>query len=155
MSKLFSCLGGIIFCIGTLSAQQYTTTSVSISKNIALAEWETYISTPDFKIEYKKADCDPAIGYDFEAIMMRFTNNTGSDLMLAWHIDLFYDGVCRTCGYDEYDRMVFVPANQVVETSCDNDQYMDLRPFSRFNDAQYERGANLTSFQLSNLHTNQ
>lgn len=151
MLKLFLLAGVVVISLG-VCAQEFSTNEVSISKETPLPEsWAVYANTPQFRIEYKKASCDPSVGFDFESVVMRFSNLTPNDLYLAWHIDLSYDGACKTCGYDEYERFLTIPANQVIEISCQEQEHQELRLFSRFIDTQYSGRSELTAFRLSSL----
>jgi len=147
---LLTCL--ILLCGVSYSQELVTTTAVPVSKNIDASTWQTYVETASFKIEYIKVNCDPNSGMDFQGIMFRFTNLTSSQLELNWHLDLFYDGSCRTCGVDEYDRSVSLSPNEVKEGDCDVNTNRTLDLFVKFTDAAYSKGAELTSFTLNDMN---
>lgn len=154
MSKLLTTLACALLGITPIYAQQYSTNKVELYQNdapIPMADWQVYHQTPEFKIEYVKADCDPSSGLDFEAVHMRFTNLTNQDIKLSWHIDLDYDGACKTCGSNEYLRTLEIPANQTISTGCESDDNRKYRLFSKFIDQVYSKGAHLTAFKLSDL----
>jgi hypothetical protein len=135
-----------------LSAQEsVSTTSIPVSKDIDVSNWETYLETADLKIEYIKVDCDPNAGMDFQGILLRFTNLTSNQLELNWHLDLHYDGTCRTCGFNEYDRTLTLAQNETQEGDCNVKTNNTLDLFVKFTDAAYSKGAELTSFTLNNL----
>ena len=137
---------------GVLWAQESVATNVvPVSKNIDASTWQTYVETPDFKIEYRKVDCDPNSGMDFRGIMLRFTNLTTNALSLNWHLDLEYDGSCRTCGIAEYDRSLTLAPNEVREGDCNTKTNRTLDLFVKFIDAAYSKGAELTSFTLNEM----
>lgn len=139
-------LGGI-----SLAQESVITPKISVSKNIDASDWATYVETSDVKIEYVKVNCDPNTGMDFDGIMLRFTNLTSNELILTWHIDLDYDGICRTCSYDEYDRSLTLAPNEIKEGDCNvkTDHTLDL--FVKFTDAAYSKGSELTAFHINNL----
>jgi hypothetical protein len=126
------------------------TTQINI-KTTHPTDWVTYAETSSFRIEYVFVDCDPNSGLDYEAVFLRVTNLTGTPIVLSWHADLFYDEDCKTCGKDEYDRSISLGANEMKEAGCEIESIQKLRIFSKFTDAVYSKGAQLTAFQLSNL----
>lgn len=141
----------LLLC-GMLSAQESVSTpSVPVSKNTDVSSWTTYVETADFKIEYIKVDCDPNSGMDFQGVLLRFTNLTSNQLDLSWHLDLDYDGTCRTCGFNEYDRTLTLAPNQIKEGDCNVKTNRTLDLFVKFTDAAHSKGAELTSFTLNNL----
>ena len=149
----------LIICAVMLSGISYSqesiiTPSIPVSKNIDVASWAIYVETSDVRIEYVKVDCDPSLGMDFEGILLRFTNLTSNEIQLNWHLDLYYDATCRTCGFDEYDRSLTLAPNQVKEGDCDVKTNHTLDLFVKFTDAAYSKGAELTSFVLNDLTLN-
>lgn len=136
-------------------AQQLPTEAVSIDKSTPTDVWEVYFESPEVRIEYSLHDCDATSGYDFQAVFIRYTNLTGDTLNLTWHWDLYYDITCRTCNYDEYNRSLTLAPSEVLEGSCANNSNLKLELFSKFIDEAYTKGAQLTSFQFTNLNVNQ
>lgn len=140
-------LGGMVF-----AQESVATPTIQVSKNIDASNWSTYVETSQIKIEYIKVNCDPNSGMDFEGILLRFTNLTGSEVNLDWHWDLYYDATCRTCGIDEYDRTLTLAPNEIKEGDCNVKTNITLDLFVRFTDAAYSKGAELTSFAFVDLH---
>ena len=115
-------------------------------------EWQVYLSNLDYKIEYRFISCDPSIGYDQEFVIFRFTNRTREELIFNWHILSDYNEVCKTCDYpEEYSYGVTVKALQEEEGTCSLYEEPNLKVFSRFIDANYTKGEQLTGFQLGSL----
>lgn len=141
----------IVLCDVVHGQESVTTTAVPVSKNIDASSWQIYVETADFRIEYIKVDCDPSSGMDFQSILLRFTNLTSNQLELDWHLDLDFDGTCRTCGIGEYDRSVTLSPNEIQEGDCDTKTNRTLDLFVKFIDAAYSKGAELTSFKLNDL----
>ena len=109
MTKLTTIL--VIFIAGFTFAQQYSTDLVSFPKT-HLNGWVTYISNENFEIEYQFIECDPAVGYDHEAIILRVTNKTVNTLDLNWYIDMYRDGTCTSCAFPlEYSRTIQLAPN--------------------------------------------
>ncbi len=149
----------LAFCVFLLSCvtfaqESVTTPTIQVSKNIDASSWTTYVETAKVKIEYIKVDCDPDSGMDYQGIMLRFTNLTNDEIDLTWHLDLFYDATCRTCGFDEYDRTLTLTPNEVKEGDCNVKTNRTLDLFVKFTDAAYSKGAELTSFALTNMTVN-
>ncbi len=146
---LLACL--ILLCGVSYSQESVTTPAITVSKNIDASSWQTYVETANIKIEFRKVNCDPNSGMDFQGIMFRFTNLTSAQLELNWHLDLDYDGSCRTCGSDEYDRSLSLGPNEVKEGDCNTNTNRTLDLFVKFIDAAYSKGAELTSFTLNDM----
>ena len=128
-----------------------TTTAVDLKTNYT-TEWVSYVDNEHFSIEYKFIDCDPTMGFDFQSVVLKFTNKTANNLKLNWHIDMYYDNVCKTCDYPvEYNRAIYLSPNESIEGTCSRDIDIALSMFSKFIDQSYTKGAHLTMFQLSNL----
>lgn len=133
--------------------ESFSTTEVELYNGeeiVQMDQWTTYIENASFKIEYIKTFCDVNSGPDFNAIQMRFTNLTSQDLTLGWHINLDYNGSCKTCASDEYERYIDLSANQIVETTCETDEFATYRLFDSFDNKKYSR-AKLTAFKLNEL----
>jgi len=135
----------------SLAQESVTTPTIPVSKNIDASNWATYVESAKVKVEYVKVNCDPNSGMDFEGIMLRFTNLTANEVNLEWHLELYYDATCRTCGFDEYDRSLTLAPNEVKEGDCNVKTNATLDLFVKFTDAAYSKGAVLTSFALSDL----
>ncbi|MCR9173069.1 MAG: hypothetical protein NXI10_11280 [bacterium] len=146
----------LALCIIVLSGISHaqvavSTPTIQVSKNIDASDWSIYVESTQLKVEYVKVDCDPNSGMDFEGIMLRFTNLTNNEINLDWHLDLHYDGTCRTCGADEYDRTLTLAPNEIKEGDCNVKTNRTLDLFVKFTDAAYSKGAELTSFNLNNM----
>ena len=140
----------------TAQQQQITTTIIEVElvedEFIYPTVWTTYIDNQDIQIEYMFADCDPAMGYDFQQVHFKFTNKTNSNLELSWHIDLYYNEICKTCDYEfEYTRTLNLSPSEILEGTCSRDSANELKLFSKFIDQNYTKGDKLTGFQLQSL----
>lgn len=133
------------------SQQVIQTDTINLLNNHSTA-WRTYFENDQVLIEYKTTDCDPAMGYDFEQVILRFANKTTTKIDLDWHIHLYYDKKCLTCNYPmEYARSIRLGANESIEGNCNRETIDELKLFSKFNDVNYSAGAKLTAFQLMTL----
>lgn len=146
---LFTILMALPFL--SYSQQIIQTDTISLIENHSNA-WRTYFENNQVKIEYISINCDPAMGYDFEQVNLRFVNKTSTKIDLDWHIHLYYDKKCLTCNYPrEYARTIRLGANESIEGNCDRETIDELKLFSKFNDVNYSAGAKLTAFQLMTL----
>jgi hypothetical protein len=146
-------LTSILLMFGMSSfAQNYATDSISLKSGIP-TNWTVYVSNEDFEIKYKASPCDPSRGYDNEMILLRIKNNSNTDLVIDWHMIMYFSETCKTCDYfDEYHYAVAVAANSSVEGSCDLNGDYQLKMFSKFIDASYSIGEQLTAFELRDLN---
>ena len=116
-------------------------------------DWVIYLDNEEFVIQYKFIQCDPRIGYDNESVLLKFKNKTSQTLNIAWNIDLYYDGVCKTCDFpDEYHNALQLNPMEEKEGNCDIYSDSKLKMFSKFVDQNYTKGLKLTSFKLSKLN---
>jgi hypothetical protein len=133
----------------SIAQQEFTTDTIYLKDNHSIT-WRTYFENDQVRIEYQSINCDPAMGYDYEQVNLRFTNKTSTKLDLDWHIHLYRDDVCRTCDYPvEYARTLRLAANESMEGNCNRETISELKLFSKFNDANYSKGAVLTAFKLA------
>ncbi len=148
--KLFLTSTLVFFCLFS-KGQSYQTDSISI-KNIIVNDWITYFSNSDVEINYKVSQCDPSIGYDSEMILLKVENKTSSDILMDWHMILYYSQTCKTCDYfDEYHYSISLPANNEIQGNCDINSNYQLKIFSKFIDPNYTLNEQLTSFELRGL----
>lgn len=141
----------LFICTIGYSQEQINTQIVTFKESFP-TEWTTYVDNQEFSVEYKFVDCDPNMGYDFESVLLKFTNKTSNHLSFSWQIDLFYNEFCRTCDYPvEYARMIDLEPLDSVEGNCLRESNQALKLFSKFNDINYSKGEHLSGFQLSLL----
>ena len=116
------------------------------------AEWTEYYTDSLITIDFKFVSCDPPIWFNKEQLILRFTNRTSGKLSVKWHSHNYYDKNCNSCNYpDEYTQEISMGPGQVLVGDCDIYSDKKLKIFSRFNDPNYSKGSNLTSFKLDNL----
>lgn len=149
MTKLLLLLTMIYLSNLCFSQQLIQTDTINLIDNHSTT-WQTYFENAQVRIEYNSTDCDPAMGYDFEQINLRFVNKTTTKIDIDWHIHLYYDKKCLTCNYPlEYSRTIRLIGNETKEGNCDRESMNELKLFSKFNDANYSKGAVLTAFKLA------
>lgn len=149
---LFMLFVGFLF---TSNAQEESTLQVTNTVDTKVnhpSNWQTYFSNSDLKIEYKFVDCDPAMGYDKEVVMLKFTNLSSDELNISWNLESHMNGNCTMCNYpDEYFNTLSLSPNEIIEGSCDIYSEMKFRLFSKFIDANHSSGPQMTAFKLNNL----
>ena len=151
MKKLLLSLAFAIFSFIAFNQQIISSPSVEVQSTHE-ADWQVYVQHESFKIEYKFVNCDPAMGYDNESVLLRVTNLTGNKIQLTWINNNFYDKVCNSCNYpNEYFNELSLAPNQQLEGACDIYADKKLKIFSKFNDVNYSKGKQLTSFKLADL----
>lgn len=134
-----------------LSQEQYTTDLVNTRENHP-TEWISYIKNDKISIEYKYIECNPSIGYDSEFIVFKITNLSAGNITLNWNMNLYYNGVCKTCDYlDEYGYSLTIPKGQDIEGDCTLESIHQVKIFSKFIDSQAKNTALLTAFEFGNL----
>lgn len=141
-----------------VSAQQpkniYQTDNIDTKTNHPNT-WQSYLENETIRIEYKFADCDPSKGLDNESVLLRITNLSQNKVEISWLHELSYDGVCRTCEYEEeYTYSFALGAGEILEGECEYTSDKRLRIFSKFIDAAYSKGEHLSSFRLGDLTLN-
>ena len=147
----------VFFAVSVTTAQQsIPTTLLSLSNVTEESDWAVYVETPEFSIEYSISNCDPNAGFDFESVMLRVTNKTASKMTFSWHKILYYAGTCRTCDYpEEYHFDMSLEPNATAQGDCNPQSGYNLKLFSKFIDASYSQGDQLTAFQLDDLTVTQ
>lgn len=119
-------------------------------------DWTLYFENEKVTIEYRFVECDPEIGFDNESIIFRYTNHTEGKLALNWHMHLYYNGTCRTCtSPQEYRYELIVGPNEPATGTCSMEGNIPMKVFSKFIDATYTKGAQLTALQFSDLEITQ
>jgi hypothetical protein len=142
------------FLVTSFSQTQFTTNVASANEKgiINPTTWQLYFSDGGVEVNYKFQDCDYNSGLDEQNVLLKFTNTTSNTLELKWNIELYYDGVCKTCGNTtEYSRELTIEPGQSLEGVCARETDMRLKIFSKFIDPNYTRGARLSGFQLNSL----
>ncbi len=143
-------------CFASISQIQYQTNLISCNDGIQTNpnDWVSYIDNQEFKIEYRFIDCDPEVGFDHEAVILKLENKTSAILDFDWQIHIYRNNDCKTCAHPiEYARTIQLAPNEVIEGTCDRNTNKQLKVFSRFIDSNYSKGLPLTGFQLHSLNT--
>ena len=145
-----------ILCLACLAINLSAFTQISTdyipTVDITNNNWITYVDHQEFKIEYKRTDCDQNFsGFDQQYFFVKISNKTQSEININWDMELFYNDVCRTCGVDEYQWHYKLNPLESVEGECTIGAENELRLFSKFIDVNYTNTSELTGFKFSNL----
>lgn len=152
---LFVIFLGLLFSAQSQEQTTEITTQKVDTKINHQSEWTIYEENSELKIEYKFVDCDPAMGYDKEVVLIRVSNLSADKLQISWNSELEYDGSCNTCNYpEEYFTQFSISSNNIIEVDCDLHADTRFRFFSKFIDVNYTKGATMTAFKLANLTIN-
>jgi hypothetical protein len=131
--------------------QGLTTNEIDL-KTTHPTEWTVYYSDQGVTISFKLEECDPEMGYDQESLLLMVENQNVYPIVLNWHSLLSFDGVCKTCDYEEeYSSRVKLDPETSLSGTCSIYGTRELKFFSRFIDANYSKGETLTSFKLDKL----
>lgn len=151
MNRLLLLMTMIYLSHHCISQQHIETISIN-AKDSHPTDWEIYLENDQIKIEYKFSECDPEMGYNTEAVLLKCTNFSSNKISLDWHMILYYDKICKTCDFpEEYSYTVDLAPNESLEGTCSIYSKYQLNIFSKFNDINSSNKISLTSFSLSNL----
>ena len=148
MKQLYSLiLLGLItaFCSTNALAQGKET-----AKELSTSEWKSLITHDNVSVDYRFTNCDLERGMDAQLVLLRINNKNNDDVTVEWDLELFYNDVCKTCGYDEYHRTYTLKANSSIEGQCtvyDTDQ---LTLHVKYLVEAYAKEV-LTNFKLANV----
>lgn len=91
-----------------------------MSTGLYAQNWEIVAETNEYKIERGTVVCPSTQGFEYEYVVMKYTNLTNADINLSFNFEVWYDDFCNTCGESDHGsmRLVTIPANSSVEGSC-------------------------------------
>ena len=145
----------VTLLIGTLAycQESFQTDPIKIREELKVSDWTEYYSNDQFDISYKFVSCEHNIGYNSEYVFLKIENKTSSEINLVWNMDLYYNGECLSCGYEEYKYSIKINPNSIVEGQCEHGTEYTLKLYSKFVEEGVKNKKVLTAFQLSNLKT--
>lgn len=91
--------------------------------------WETISSSDEYKIEKQHIICKSNQGFEYDYLVLRFTNLTNENVSLSFSYEEWYNDVCTTCasGGDEGRmRTLDLAPNQVLEGDCNSKGFMKI-----------------------------
>jgi hypothetical protein len=138
MKKYFALLTFVVLC-GYFSAQAQNSGS-----------WQLYANQGDVSIFYKYDDCKiPSQGFNQSWVYIKIENKSKEKKNITWQYELFYDGLCRTCGKDEYKVSFDLNPGEIKEGTCALGRSEMLNIFVKHLDIRNVEV--LTDFKLSNI----
>ena len=81
-----------------------------------------------FTAKLKKCN-NPSIGMEKDYVLLTLDNNSAKEVEISLHQDLYFDGACKTCSSDEYNRKYTVPAKGQISGSCQSYSSEGLKLF--------------------------
>lgn len=117
---------------------------------LATTPWKVLVQQDNVTVEYKFSDCDLERGMNQQLVLLKITNQNTARVTVEWDLELDYNNVCKTCGYDEYHRTYELGPNSVMEGKCtfyDDDK---LTIHSKFLVEEYAKEI-LTNFKVANF----
>ena len=107
------------------------------------SDWEIYTEMDGVKIETRTIEC-----YGNEMLTFRISNDNNYSVSIAWHEEVWVDGVCKQTGESAEDkRELYLVANEVISGSCDFKKSFYIG--SKIN--RGTRVMSLTHFDLNNI----
>jgi hypothetical protein len=90
--------------------------------------WELVSGGSDYKIEKAHIVCNSNQGFEYDYIVLRFTNLSTETISLVYNYEEWYNDVCSSC--DDQDlgskRTLQLGAGQVMEGNCSSNSYLKI-----------------------------
>ncbi len=111
------------------------------------------IETNGIKISTKQINCNiPAEGYESDLIQLTIENLSNSEKTVTYSFELFYDGVCSTCGHEEYVYTQTLQAHEILIGECLDRTHFGLTIFHHM--PAHLTKTTLTDFNIKNVVVN-
>ncbi len=113
--------------------------------------WTNYRDLDAVKIDYILQNCGEEPNTITEFYFIRLTNKTENPINVSFKLEYYYNGVCSTCGNEEYVFNLLVPANGSIMPDCASLTTTNghLAVVKRYVNRNY--GSPLDRFELSNI----
>ena len=72
---------------------------------------------------------NPSIGMEKDYVLLTLNNNNLNEVKISLHQDLYFDGECKTCSSDEYNRKYTIPGKGQISGSCYSQSSEGLKLF--------------------------
>lgn len=96
-----------------------------VSNFILAQAWEPIEETPQYKIEKMHLVCNSNQGYEYDYVVLKFTNLDTKAIELSFNMEKWYGDVCSGCG-NESDhgnmQLIQIPALSSLEGSCSSSE---------------------------------
>ena len=117
--------------------------------------WENYLTTPDFIIDYRLESCESESLSNQAVVLFRITNITDQSQTINWNKQLWRDGACTNCHDLDSPEGAFVVSllpNESIEGSCSSKENKALYIFRNFMELTPGMSKQtLTGFRLMNV----
>ncbi len=98
-------------------------------------DWESYVTTPDFSIEYRLESCDSNALSNQAVVLFRFTNLTDQPQTISWNKQIWRNGSCSNChdlDSPEGAFKVYLLPHETIEGDCSSKDTKALYIFRNF-----------------------
>jgi hypothetical protein len=127
------------------------TTSILFAQNNE--QWITYLDQDNLSIEYKYEDCKMEAGPEMNYVFLKFTNKTTENVSVIWDTEIYYNNICKTCGYDEHHFVLNLTPKESLAGHCSSSSPDELEIFSSFTNEAFKTKENSVSkFELANIN---
>ena len=72
---------------------------------------------------------NPSVGMEKDYVILTLNNNNLNEVKISLHQDLYFDGACKTCSSNEYNRNYTIPGKGQISGSCDSHSSEGLKLF--------------------------
>lgn len=72
---------------------------------------------------------NPSIGMEKDYVLLTLNNNNLNEVVVSLHQNLYFDGVCKTCLSDEYNRKYTISGKAQISGSCSSHSSEGLKLF--------------------------
>lgn len=108
----------------------FTLLFLFLSSSLAAQNWEVLAEGVDYRIEESHVICVTTQGYDYDYMILKYTNLSNEEINLSFNFERWYNQeYCQGCvdGDQNTLRLITLPANSSIEGSCASvDDYLKI-----------------------------
>ncbi|ASS47572.1 MAG: hypothetical protein A3D31_17235 [Candidatus Fluviicola riflensis] len=100
-----------------------------------LEDWENYVTTPDFTIEYRLENCDTNALSNQAIVLFKITNLSDQSQTISWSKELWRNGACSNCHDIDSPEGAFsvtILPHESIEGDCSSKDNKALYIFRNF-----------------------
>ena len=92
--------------------------------------WKSIKEDDSYKIEKQHVICKSNQGFDYEYVLLKYTNKTNQKIDLSYNLEVWYETVCEGCEDPDAKglKTISIPAKSSIIGSCDS-RSTDLKIF--------------------------
>lgn len=87
-------------------------------------QWEVLNESDSYIIEQQHIVCKSSQGFDYDYVVIKYTNLTNSEIDLAFDMEVWYGDVCSSCNDADNEKhglsLITIPANSSVQGDCNS-----------------------------------